>query len=71
MNHLIRLTPIPDYGDLMTIEEFKKANKTGYLLQGEDGSGYWAFEDLVSDLYVDIHALKPYKSFTHVMWYNK
>ena len=68
---MIKLNNIPSYGDLFTLSDFRDMVKTGVIIPGEDGSGYWAYEDLMSDLVVTLPIRKPFKSFTHVVWFNK
>lgn len=58
----------PNYGDLMTIEEFRE--HTSYCaITPDDGSGEWATEDLVSNK--DCFGDPPPPEATHVMWYSK
>lgn len=69
-----KLTPIPDYGDHMTMEEFAKWCKTGPVFTDYDGFGYYATDKEESDIKVypsDITSGNYRKDFTHVVWYNK
>jgi hypothetical protein len=61
-----KLEPIPSYGDLMTLEEFRASEDNGYLLSS-DGDGYYATEKGMSR----IRTSEPEPSWaTHVMWFN-
>jgi hypothetical protein len=68
--------PIPDYGDLFTIQEFIEMVKSGCFVN-DDGTGYYATDlaydrDAIarpSDIYKGI-VLKGY-GHTHVVWFNK
>lgn len=71
--HTGKLKPIPKYGDLMTMEEFAECVKTGMFID-DDGDGYYAFENSMTDQYADlslISAGQQPKEFTHVVWFNK
>jgi hypothetical protein len=69
-----RLRPMPDYGDLMTVEEFRSRVESGGFID-YDGFGDLATEDGVSDIQVrpsnfeEVAAI--YHQFTHVCWYNR
>lgn len=58
---------LPNYGDLMTIEEWKDAVEEGYIMD-DDGSGNWVKDGMMS-------RFDPFSSeqedATHVMWFNK
>ncbi len=67
--------PIPDYGELMTIERFKACSASGGFLDG-DGTGYLA----TKDGYDTGQPISPsvilregivYAWATHVMWFNQ
>ena len=70
----ITFKPIPDYGDLMTIEAFLEHLKKGFFMD-YDGTGRYAFKDKQSDYMFDINDYKYFKEydkrFTHVMWFNR
>ena len=70
----IKFSKIPDYGDLMTIEEFIK-HVDNKLFINYDGTGRYAFEDKESDYRFDFDEYNFYgkydKRFTHIMWFNK
>lgn len=74
MNQLpYTLTDLPDFGDLMTIEEFKGHVESGMFID-YDGTGYYATSTQESDLYArpsDIRAGIIDNRFTHIAWYNK
>ena len=70
------LGPIPDYGDLFTIEEFMEmARGLGFI--DWDGTGYFATKDGLSDIVARPSTLlqgfpmKHTGEFTHIMWFNK
>ena len=65
--------PIPEYGDLMTIEEFTQDCKDGNFTN-YDGVGHYSLKDKVSNigvscLFVRLGIIDD--RFTHVMWFNK
>ena len=62
--------PIPDYGDVYTIEEFYHEVASG---AGGDGTGYYARPPLMSD-----ERINPFvwdhnfdELYTHIIWFNK
>lgn len=66
--------PIPDYGELMTREQFEKHCNAGGLTN-DDGSGYYASE---THYYAymrarpsDFRVGRIKTEYTHVMWFNK
>lgn len=65
--------PIPDYGDLMTVEEFYKACESHSFID-YDGNGNYAVRDKMSNVeIVPSRILKNgiNKRFTHVVWFNR
>lgn len=76
----MRKEPLPDYGDLMTADEFVTCCKNGSFID-YDGHGYWASEtEMDRDQYVipsfvvdrDGNLRSEFKpAGTHVMWFNK
>jgi hypothetical protein len=68
------LKPIPDYGDHMTYDEFKKGVLAG-LFTDYDGTGYYATELNISNDEVDLGDVArgetPLDPFTHIVWFNK
>lgn len=61
--------PLPNYGDLITVEKFLSSVQTGSLIS-YDGYGHWATKDMMdsdTDVWNDEHP--PWA--THVMWFNK
>lgn len=68
------LTPIPDYGDLMTLEEFEENCHCGGFID-YDGSGYYAtpthFDRSKPASPSDICQGRVNRNFTHVLWFNK
>lgn len=67
------LKPIPNYGDLMTMEDFYDCVKSGLFID-DDGTGYYAFENAMTNVYTNLndvyHERQP-KEYTHVVWFNK
>ena len=69
----LEFSPIPEYGDLMTWEQFVRAVKCGALIN-YDGFGEYALADKVSNRVVypsDIYYGRVLHGFTHVVWYNR
>lgn len=67
------LKPLPSYGDLMTITDFKTDCRNKYLTDW-DGTGYYATLSGMSDipaLCVDAWRMTATGEFTHIMWFNK
>lgn len=58
--------PLPDYGDLMTLAEFKQYLDDGSI-NSDDGTGYFATATQMSRL--TAFGLAP-EWATHVMWFN-
>ncbi len=65
---------IPDYGDLMTLEEFSESCLSG-LFTDYDGHGNYATATEMSDKVVYpsdiIYGHIPMQKWTHVVWFNK
>jgi hypothetical protein len=62
-------------GDLFTYEQFMEEVKEGGI-NNYDGSGYWAYEDKVSELSYEFYtgndwAILEKYGFTHILWFNK
>jgi hypothetical protein len=71
------LEPLPDYGDLFTIEEWLGYVKSGCFTD-YDGMGSWATEtqmpsggDYVYPSQVDKPGFAPPAWATHVVWFNR
>ena len=67
------LEPLPDYGILMSLEEFIAFCKTGFLIN-YDGHGRYATSDQASNICVypsDIVSGEYRHDFSHVIWFNK
>lgn len=64
--------PIPDYGDLYTLEAFKKLVEDG-AVNNDDGDGCFANATQRTRIGVNLYSItddwKP--EFTHVLWFNK
>lgn len=58
---------VPNYGDLMTLEDFEEAVESG-CFTNDDGSAQYSDGVHVFD-YADIYGLD--KNYSHVVWYNK
>lgn len=69
----ITFEQIPDYGDKMTIQDFKEAVILGALVDS-DGCGRYASENEMTDLVVqpsDYFKNTIDERFSHVIWFNK
>ena len=70
----LKFKDIPDYGDLMTMEEFVDCVKMGGFID-YDGYGKYALEDMVSNKVITPSEVKYQRNllhgFTHVVWYNR
>lgn len=64
----ITMEPIPDYGDLMTIESFNSAVESEFITDW-DGTGYWATDKEISR--IDCFDNDQPDWATHVVWFNK
>ena len=64
----VEFSSIPEYGDVMTMDEFEEC-VAGGLLTPYDGSGYYAVDGQMSD--VSVWSVARPGQFTHVVWFNK
>ena len=67
------LKPLPEYGTLMSLEEFVAYSKTGFLTN-YDGHGRYATSDQASNICVypsDVMMDTYRHDFSHVIWFNK
>ena len=70
----VTFKPIPEYGDLMLLDEFVESCKGGGLIDF-DGSGKYAFKNEMSN--VSVYPSNYYKhenidrDYTHIVWFNK
>ncbi len=67
------MSDLPDYGTLMTLEDFKECCMDGSFID-YDGSGNYATETQQSNIDIhpsDVLAGKIRTDFTHVMWFNR
>lgn len=65
--------PIPDYGDLMTLEKFKEAVACGGFID-YDGTGRLATKTRMSEIHISPSGVKDFvfpEWATHVVWFNK
>lgn len=60
--------PIPDYGDHMTVADFKDSVECG-LFTDDDGHGYYATDKVMTRQRVDLSNVDM--DHTHVVWFNK
>ena len=58
---------IPDYGDLMTVEEWQAHVKSGGFIR-YDGWGYYVKDGKMSN---DICWDEPVLDSTHILWLNR
>ena len=68
-----KMSPIPNYGDHMTLEDFKEACESWCFID-DDGHGYYASETEESSIPIcpsDFDSDCVRDDFTHVVWYNK
>lgn len=69
----MKLKPLPDYGDHMTMQEFEDSCKSGCFID-YDGHGNYATAIEVSDKVIvpsDFQRGEVDRSFSHVVWFNK
>lgn len=67
------MRPIPSYGNLMTMEEFKEDVDGGGFID-YDGSGNYSDGKEMTNITInpsDIQSNEYRKDFTHVVWFNK
>lgn len=70
---MAKMTPIPDYGDVMFLDEFITDCIDGCLID-YDGFGHYSDGKLMSDIVVnpsDVDAGEIKKEWTHVVWFNR
>jgi len=64
---------IPDYGDVMALEDFVECCEDGGFID-YDGHGYYATEDKMTDILInpsDITEGDYRKEFPQIVWFNK
>jgi hypothetical protein len=69
----LKLNPIPDYGDHMTLDDFIDACQDGVFID-YDGCGNYATADQVTNILVhpsNITEGNIDRRWSHVVWYNK
>lgn len=64
-----KLEKIPEYADLMTIDEWKSSVACGGFIP-YDGDGHWATADKMDDS-SDVWVGEEPKWATHVAWFNR
>lgn len=65
--------PLPDFGSVMTVEDFYESCDSG-MFDDEDGFGNYAVADKMSNIGVAPSRILEKgidKRFTHVVWFNK
>ncbi|MCK9369284.1 hypothetical protein M0R04_05035 [Candidatus Dojkabacteria bacterium] len=72
MKDKISFEDIPNYGDLMPIEEFQMVCECGGFID-YDGFGNYAFENKMSNIETSPSRFlkNPDKRFTHIVWFNR
>lgn len=61
--------PIPNYGDLMLMEDFVSCVTSGSFID-DDGHGYYSNGVTMTDIVVKLdHILST--SYSHVVWFNR
>ncbi len=69
----MKTRPIPDYGDLMTLDEFIENCEDGLFID-YDGFGHYATATEMSSIEVcpsDITTGDIRREWTHVCWFNR
>jgi hypothetical protein len=72
----VEFEDIPDYGDLMTMEEWISCVRCGCFID-YDGTGYLALENKMSREEIQPSEVskrgfvEKTKNYTHVIWFNK
>ena len=61
---------IPDYADVMTIQEFNGAVEDGFIING-DGIGYYVKNNKMNRKLEVFYTVEEPKDATHVAWFNK
>lgn len=64
---------IPDYGDVMTLNEFKNACRNGMFID-YDGYGHYIDGDKMTDIHIypsDVKAKSIRHSLNKIVWFNK
>jgi len=69
MNKTVNMVPLPNYGDLIPLEEWKSYVSQHSLIP-YDGSGCWATSDAMDD-HSDVWNHDQPEWATHVMWFNR
>jgi hypothetical protein len=69
----LKMEPLPDYGDLMTLGDWLDCVESGGFID-YDGLGRYATDKEMSNIYVvpsDVEKGKVDKSWSHVVWFNR
>lgn len=71
---LIALRPLPEYGELITLKDFRESVKCNAFTDN-DGHGYLATDCVMSDIQIWPSTFEEectgHTEFTHIMWFNK
>lgn len=71
IHHDVKMESIPDYGDIMTIDQFYENCKCGGFID-YDGFGYYATDKEMSNIVVRPHEYKQLDwKWTHIVWFNR
>jgi len=74
LNKILDLTPIPEYGNLFTLEDFKSLVTNG-LITDYDGAGHFATENEMirgrTPLPASLLIAEVPEWATHIVWFNK
>lgn len=73
VNEQIKLRAIPNYGDVMTIKDFRESVETG-LFVNDDGDGNYATSATeMTNIRVDCRERGKHlrEDFPYVVWFNK
>jgi hypothetical protein len=68
-----KMSPLPDYGDHMTLADFIKACQCGAFIN-YDGHGCYATATEMSQIIIvpsDVKEERINNNFTHVVWFNR
>lgn len=70
MKNKIVWSDLSPHGDLIPMSEFKNYMEHEFMIPGWDGSGKYATEDKMTNLYVPEKPEDLDLSYSHVIWFN-
>lgn len=70
MKNKIVWSDLSPHGELIPMSEFKNHMDHEFMIPGWDGSGKYATEDKMSNLYVPEKPEDLDLSYSHVIWFN-